>query len=185
MPSISATLPARRRCSLPHARWAPPARSRSSPARRRCGSRPTACCKAPIWSSLGPWITATQPRFGDAIAERFADASRITPDLVGRFAPIRRRIAAGLEALLAPGTALLLPTAPCIAPRKDAPAAEIGEFYRRALTLTSGAGHAGLPQLSLPLAEAEGCPLGLSILGPRGSDASLLAVAARSQPARR
>ncbi|MGO8914443.1 MAG: amidase [Stellaceae bacterium] len=140
---------------------------------------------AEIWSSLGPWITATQPRFGDAIAERFADASRITPDLVGRFAPIRRRIAAGLEALLAPGTALLLPTAPCIAPRKDAPAAEIGEFYRRALTLTSGAGHAGLPQLSLPLAEAEGCPLGLSILGPRGSDASLLAVAARSQPARR
>lgn len=134
---------------------------------------------AEIWSSLGPWITATRPRFGPAIAARFADAAAIPPDLIARVAPERRRIAARLEALLEPGTALILPTAPGIAPRKDAPAAEIGDFYRRALTLTCVAGHAGLPQLSLPLAEVDGCPLGLSIIGRRGSDASLLAAAER------
>ena len=134
---------------------------------------------AEIWASLGPWIRATQPRFGAAIAARFDDVAGIAPDLVARFAPIRRRIAARLDALLEPGTALVLPTAPGIAPRKDASAEEIGEFYRRALTLTCGAGHAGLPQLSLPLAEVEGCPVGLSLIGRRGSDASLLAAAAR------
>jgi amidase len=132
---------------------------------------------AEIWSSLGPWVAATRPRFGSAIAARFEDAAAIPADLAARLAPVRARIAARLGALLEPGTAMILPTAPCVAPRKDASAEEIGEFYRRALTLTSPAGHAGLPQLSLPLAEIDGCPLGLSIVSRRGSDASLLTVA--------
>jgi amidase len=41
-----------------------------------------------------------------------------------------------------------------------------------------------LPQVSLPLAEADGCPLGLSVIAARGADARLLALAA-SQLARR
>jgi amidase len=134
---------------------------------------------AEIWSVLGPWITATRPNLGAAIAARFADAATITPELVGRFAPVRGRIAAVLDELLTPGTALLMPTTPGIAPLKGASATEIAEFYRRALTLTSAAGHAGLPQLVLPLAENTGCPLGLSVLAGRNEDASLLALAER------
>ena len=134
---------------------------------------------AEIWSSLGPWITETRPNLGTAIAARFADAATITPELVRRFAPLRRRIAATLETLLPPGTALVMPTTPAIAPLKSAPAIELDEFYRRALTLTSVAGHAGLPQLVLPLAEQAGCPLGLSLLAGRNEDASLLALAER------
>jgi len=134
---------------------------------------------AEIWSSLGPWIAETRPNLGTAIAARFADAATITPELVRRFAPVRRRIAATLEALLPPGTALVMPTTPAIAPLKSAPAIELDEFYRRALTLTSVAGHAGLPQLVLPLAEQAGCPLGLSLLAGRNEDASLLALAER------
>ena len=34
---------------------------------------------AGIWQTLGPWIRSAQPRFGDAIAARFAEASMITP----------------------------------------------------------------------------------------------------------
>lgn len=30
------------------------------------------------------------------------------------------------------------------------------------------------PQVSLPLATVDGCPVGLSLLGPRGSDEALL-----------
>jgi amidase len=36
---------------------------------------------------------------------------------------------------------------------------------------------AGLPQVSLPLAETDGCPFGVSLIGPRGSDRALLAAA--------
>jgi amidase len=140
---------------------------------------------AEIWRSLGPWITATKPRFGEAIVPRFADAAAIPTVLVAEFAPVRRRIAARLEELLAPDTALVLPTAPCIALPKGLPAEAVGDFYRRALTLTCVAGHAGLPQVSLPLAEVDGCPLGLSVLARAGGDQSLLALAGGIQPARR
>lgn len=35
----------------------------------------------------------------------------------------------------------------------------------------------GFPQLSLPLSGRDGAPYGISLLGPRGSDRSLIAVA--------
>jgi amidase len=143
---------------------------------------------AEIWSALGPWIEATRPRFGAAIAARFADAAAIPPDLAAQFAPLRQRIARALEALLPADTALVLPTAPCVALPRDAVGAAIADFYRRALTLACAAGHAGLPQLSLPLGAVAGCPVGLSVLGGRFGDAALLALAERAgadQPARR
>ena len=45
----------------------------------------------------------------------------------------------------------------------------------RTLSLTSVAGLARLPQVTLPLASLEGCPIGLSLIGPPGSDPALLA----------
>ena len=62
---------------------------------------------------------------------------------------------------------------------ENAPADVIGRFYRRALTLTSVAGHCGAPQVTLPLGRWQGCPIGLSILGRRGSDRALLELAVR------
>jgi amidase len=41
------------------------------------------------------------------------------------------------------------------------------------------AGLGGLPQISLPLATLDGCPLGLSLIARRGADEMLLAIAAR------
>ena len=46
--------------------------------------------------------------------------------------------------------------------------AEAASWYRRALTLTAAAGHAGLPVLSIPVAEIDSCPIGLSLLGEIG-----------------
>jgi len=43
--------------------------------------------------------------------------------------------------------------------------------------LTCLAGLSGCPQINLPVAEAQGAPLGLSLLGPRGSDEDLLTMA--------
>jgi amidase len=133
---------------------------------------------AEIWQSLGAWIEAERPRFGPAIAARFADAAAVTAAEVAAWIPLRRRIAERLRAMVAPGTALLLPTSPTIALRRDADGEARGAFYRAALTLTSIAGHAGLPQVTLPVAESRGCPLGLSIIACSQGDAALLALAA-------
>ena len=45
-------------------------------------------------------------------------------------------------------------------------------------TLTTIAGTLGTPQLSMPLGDVDGLPVGLSIMGARGKDDVLLAVAA-------
>jgi amidase len=131
---------------------------------------------AEIWRELGPWIAATGPGFGPAIAPRFADAAAITEAEVARSLPRRAEFAARVRAHLADGIGLVIPTAPRIALRKDASADEIGAFYPPALTLTSIAGHAGLPQLTLPAGLVDACPVGLSILVDAGRDRALLDV---------
>ncbi|MGY4161231.1 amidase [Bradyrhizobium sp. USDA 4461] len=129
---------------------------------------------AEIWRELGAWITATKPAFGDNIAPRFADAASITAAEVARWTPIRAAFAARVRAKLADGTGLVIPTAPSPALRKDANGEEIGAFYQRALALTSIAGHAGLPQITVPVGLVDGCPVGLSIVAPAGHDRALL-----------
>jgi amidase len=139
---------------------------------------------AEIWRQLGQWIRAAGPRFGAAIAPRFADAASITPSDVAHWAPVRVSMAARAHALLGDGVGLAIPTAPCVALRTDAGAPEISDFYRRALALTSIAGHAGLPQISIPAGDVDGCPIGLSILASSGHDRSLFEIARRcSYPA--
>ena len=134
---------------------------------------------AEIWTQLGPWISLAKPRFGDSIAPRFADAASITPADVARYQPIRVLIARRVHEALGDGIGLLIPTAPCIALRIDAGADEIGTFYRNALALTSIAGHAGIPQISLPAGKVEGCPIGLSVLASPGHDRALLDLGVR------
>jgi len=134
---------------------------------------------AEIWHQLGPWIRSARPRFGEAIATRFADAASITPAEVARWTPVRASLAARVRAMLGDGFGLVVPTAPCVAPRKDAAPSEISDFYRRALALTSIAGHAGLPQISVPAGYADGCPFGLSVLTSSGGDRGLLEIGSR------
>jgi amidase len=134
---------------------------------------------AEIWTQLGPWIRSAKPRFGDSIAPRFADAASIAPAEIARYQPIRGSIATRVREALGDGIGLLIPTAPCIALGIDAREDEIGTFYRNALTLTSIAGHAGIPQISLPAGKVEGCPVGLSVLASAGHDRALLGLGVR------
>lgn len=131
---------------------------------------------AGIWLSLGSWISAAKPRFGDAVAPRFAEASTITPAEIAKWTPVRASLAARVRAMLGDGIGLVLPTAPRIALRKDAAPTEFADFYRRALTLTSIAGHAGVPQISVPVGRVHGCPVGLSIVASSGHDRALLEI---------
>lgn len=133
---------------------------------------------AEIWANLGEWITTVRPTIGDGIRQRFEWASTVTPAQVAQAKEFRRAVVARMDAMLGPGDILCLPTAPHIAPLRSGPLDMVENTYRyQAMCLLCIAGLAGLPQVSLPLASLEGCPLGLSILGPRGSDRQLLRLA--------
>jgi amidase len=86
-----------------------------------------------------------------------------------------------MEGLLGDDAILCLPTAPGIAPLLNTPAKDLDEFRARALSLLAIAGLAGLPQVNLPLAVFENCPIGVSVIAPRGCDRGLLQWIAASE----
>ena len=138
---------------------------------------------ASIWANHGAWIKETRPEFGPGVKERFEWAEALDAGAVvvagKRYEAIRARI----DEVLGPGDILCLPTSPRVAPLKNTPVDDIEIRYRhQAMHLLCIAGLGGLPQLSLPMAELDGLPLGLSLNGPRGADVQLLGLARRLMP---
>jgi amidase len=72
-----------------------------------------------------------------------------------------------------------MPTVPDAAPRLDLSYEDLDAWRNRALSMLCLSGLSGLPQMTMPLGEVDGCPIGLSLLGPRGTDRALVALAAR------
>lgn len=132
---------------------------------------------AEIWDTHREWVTQVKPNFGIAIGKRFEAVAKVTRDEVAQMKPKREEIAARLDRLLANNTILLLPTVPDIAPLLNCPHEQTTAFRERAMGMLCISGIGRLPQVSLPLATLNGCPLGLSLVAARGNDEMLLAVA--------
>jgi amidase len=133
---------------------------------------------AEIWSNHGDWVSRAKPSLGPGIRERFEWAATIGREEVVRAKRQQDAIRERIGSLLRPGQVLCLPTSPRIAPLLSSPTDIVEDKFRyQAMCLLCIAGLGGLPQISLPLANLEGCPLGLSVLGPRGSDSQLLRLA--------
>ena len=126
------------------------------------------------WQAHGEWIRAARPGFGTAIGERFAWASTVTAAQYESALSACREIRAYLDDILGDGRTLLWPTTPCIAlpPRLDAKALE--PIRQRILPLTCAATLGGLPQVTMPVGQVEHCPIGLSLIAPRGRDLEAL-----------
>jgi amidase len=130
---------------------------------------------AEIWANHGPWIERTKPRIGRAINERLAWAAKLDGQQVAAGKVGHAAVREHIDALLGEADVLCLPTSPRIAPLRGTEHHELEVVYRyQAMSLLSIAGLGGLPQISLPLATLEGCPLGLSLVGRRGADEQLL-----------
>ena len=131
------------------------------------------------WLTDGPMIERYAPPLGPGVAERFAWSKSVTDAQVSTARAFRAAFTAQLAELLQDDGVLLMPTMPDIAPLRSSPESGLEDYRNRAIRMLCISGHAGMPQLSMPLTTKDGAPLGLSLLGPKGSDASLLAMAAR------
>lgn len=131
------------------------------------------------WLTDGPLIERYAPPLGPGVAERFAWSRDVTDAQVNRARDFRVALRAQLAQLLGSDGVLLMPTMPDIAPRRDAAESSLEDYRNRAIRMLCVAGLSGFPQLSMPLAQREGAPLGLSLLGPAGTDRSLIALAER------
>jgi len=130
-----------------------------------------------VWQTFGDFINRHQPAMGPGIRERIAFSATVTKADVDAARGVHAQAHAHIRQVVVPGTVLVLPTAPSIAPRIDSTPDELDLYRTRVMRLTCTAGMAGLPQMNLPIGTLDGCPVGLSFIGWAGGDEALLDLA--------
>jgi amidase len=129
------------------------------------------------WQLHGPWISAQRPVFGAPVAARWLAASQIGNEAAAAARKEAARIRAQVRGLVGEDGVAVLPSAASVAPLRDADPAQVDAVRLRTMAITCIAGLAGLPQVNVPMAAADGTPLGVSLLGPAGSDLALIRLA--------
>ncbi|MEG5266476.1 amidase [Pseudomonas sp. JDS28PS106] len=137
------------------------------------------------WQAQGDFIERQGLVLGPDVAARFAWCKAVTDEQYNDACALRERFAAAWKEILG-HRVLVLPTVPDIAPLLSARDEEIEETRRISHHLLAIAVLCRTPQLTMPLASKDGAPLGISLMGPAGSDLSLVKLAvkiAESKPA--
>ena len=130
------------------------------------------------WRSLGDTITRYGLRLGPGVKERFAWSRDCAPVGIERHEAVRDDFQARIASLLGSDGVLLMPTMPDIAPLLAEPESAQDDYRNRSIRMLCLSGLPGFPQISLPLMSRDGAPLGFSLMGPRGSDRSLIELSA-------
>jgi len=129
------------------------------------------------WLTFKDWVDRDNPRFAFSVARNIILGSMIPESERGWARLVRHEARGRLRYLLPEGTILCLPTTPFPAPKRGEPLSVASAQRDRLLCLCCQGGLTGVPQVSIPGATVDGLPVGLSIVGGSGCDATLVAVA--------
>ena len=137
---------------------------------------------AEAWRVHGEWVEAHPGALAADIAERFAWARSVTPEQEEEGLKEVARLADAIDAALGYDV-LVLPSAASAAPSLDAASDVLNGLREATLGMTAIAGFTGRPALSVPLAMTDAGPVGVCLVGPRGSDLALIELALAWQEA--
>jgi amidase len=129
------------------------------------------------WLTFRDWIDLVNPRFQFSVARNLALGAMIPAGERSWASLVRAEARGRMRQLLPFGTILCLPTTPFPAPLCCQSLTALDPLRDRITALCAHGGLTGHPQVSVPGATVGGLPVGLSIVGTRGSDATLVAVA--------
>ncbi len=128
------------------------------------------------WQAQGATIERYSLSLGPDVAARFAFGRQITAAEYEEACHQRRQFTEWWDQQL-DGRILVLPTVPDIAPLLSDTAEQIEATRRLSQDLLIIAVMTASPQVTVPMARVDGVPLGISLLGPRGSDQRLVEMA--------
>lgn len=124
------------------------------------------------------WIERANPRLSMRVARMLVTAEAVTPAERQWAELMRHEVRSRLRDLLDPGVVLCLPTTPFPAPPAGLPLSRHNDAALRITSLACVAGLSGFPQISVPGGRVDdGRPVGLSLIGPPGSEIRLAALA--------
>ena len=130
------------------------------------------------WESARDWIDQVNPTFSFEVSDRYVTARSVTDEQIVTAQAGRDAVTARMNEVFDGGDVVVcLPTTVSPAPLLGQRVSERHTLRLRNSALTSIAGNTGRPQISLPLAEVDGLPVGLSLLGDYGADEQLIALA--------
>jgi amidase len=132
-----------------------------------------------VWENYGSFVLRSQPQLGPGIAERMAVAATITAAQRDASERILGQARSRTEQLATPGTILALPTAPCVAPLLTTSQQELEAYRIGVMRLVCIASISGLPQVTIPIGTLDRAPVGISFVGWRNGDETLLSLADR------
>lgn len=129
------------------------------------------------WAMHGGWVETRRPILGAHIADRVTLARSTTDAQVAAARAVRESFATHLDALYADGGVMIAPALHDAAPKLDASVPELESYRNDAMAFLCPAGLGRLPQLVMPAGRLGGAPIGISLVGARGSDRALLQAA--------
>ncbi|WP_046213730.1 amidase [Paenibacillus wulumuqiensis] len=127
-----------------------------------------------IWKQHREWIEEVQPVFAEDIAGRFAWASTLKREEQGEAFTRMDEVRESLRSLLGTEGLMIVPTATGPAPSLHIQGEDSERRRSQTMQLSSIAGLAGLPQITIPAGTIDGAPVGLSVIAGVHQDLRLL-----------
>ncbi len=130
------------------------------------------------FQNYGQWYEDNKGagKVGEDIASRFEWAKTLQKDAKYQEALLLKETFTDYMEELSQNYVIVIPSATSYAPLKTSTADQVETIRQDTMAVTSIAGLAGLPQLSLPISNST-LPLGLSIIGKKNSDLALINLA--------
>lgn len=129
------------------------------------------------WATHRDWLAGSKPKLSENGTIRMEKGSKIGADKVAEADLKRDQVRARMAEILADGAVLAVPAAPGVAPLRGGDQDAIWQVVGRNGHINSAAALAGLPQISVPLAKADGLPIALGLIAAQGGDEMLLKIA--------
>ncbi|AMH43471.1 MULTISPECIES: amidase [Burkholderiaceae] len=129
------------------------------------------------WQSHGAAIEKHDFQLGPGVRERFFWSKTVTSGQNGQSENIRAQFRTGLLKLLEGGRVILMPTMPNVAPLLSESDDALDDYRNQSIRMLCISGLSGCPQITVPLMQMDGVPLGFSIIGAPGSDKGLMELA--------
>jgi amidase len=131
------------------------------------------------WALHGDFVSDPANCVSPAIETRFRFGEPISCGDAAADTKSRTALREALGGFLADGHVLLLPTVPGPAPLAADNEAGLQDYREQALKLLCISGLTGFTQMNVPAGKIDGAPVGVSVIGPKGSDRALIALAAK------